>query len=513
MKRLLVFSIVLCGMGNLFAQEAGKRMDANALRDHIRGLAKDDPDVRCFNGEDFDACHGIWKFSGFRNDKIRQRIHEIAMRNPQRAQLELLTSNAYYIMDSKIANESVAALQKIYRADALRTGNADDWLKSFRLRANDEDIKSYIEKASLSSVFAVLSEPAFHTAARRNYFQDLAQQRFLAANNPDGYYYAFRHRGKPEHLDKAVAMVQEKRSNVADEIVTALFERSFSSMDQVEQFSKIVERCQGCSSHLYTLVPKLQGFRSRFDVSEFLQSKEYRYHFSRVSYSVSQEMERGSYRLGVSSNATTATLVAKTDCKKGEKYTTHESLNFLEKIGAIFDNRPGEYISGKTVEMQKHSCQLAQGEADQLAKVAMRSSGDHTIQSNWDYESVVKSEYVWSPVPATTSSSAAGAGSANCYNIKNDALKAYCQRGESACSEFGYASNREKFGIPRWVEDFCRSNYSIGDKALDDYYRYGYTSQFKERKTYDSAQRHSSDQSLRKRWVINYANGYLMESY
>ena len=402
MRRLLVLSIALCGMSNLFSQEAGKRMDVNALRDHIQGLAKDDPDVRCFNGNDFDACHEIWKFSGFRNDKIRQRIHEIAMRNPQRAQLELLTGNAYYIMDSKIANDSVAALQKIYRADALRTGNTDDWLKSFRLRSNDEDIKIFIEKASLSSVFAVLSEPAFHTAARRNYFQDLAQQRFLAANSPDSYYYAFRHMGKPEHLDKAVAMVQEKRSSVANEIVTALFERSFSSMDQAEPFSKIVERCLGCSSQLYALVPKLQGFRSRFDVSGFLQSREYKYHFSRVSYSVSQEVELGSYRLGVSSNAATATLVAKTDCKRGEKYTTYESLNFLEKVFTIFENRPGEYVSGKTVEMQKNSCQLAQDEADQLAKVAMRASGDRTVQSNWDYESVVKSEYVFSPVPATT---------------------------------------------------------------------------------------------------------------
>lgn len=106
-----------------------------------------------------------------------------------------------------------------------------------------------------------------------------------------------------------------------------------------------------------------------------------------------------------------------------------------------------------------------------------------------------------------------GSGSNNCYNIKNDALKAYCLQGESACWEFGRSSNRDKFGIPRWVEDFCKSNYSIPDKALDDYYRSGYMSQFKDRKVYESAQKFNTDQSSRKRWVIHYANGYLLKSY
>lgn len=103
--------------------------------------------------------------------------------------------------------------------------------------------------------------------------------------------------------------------------------------------------------------------------------------------------------------------------------------------------------------------------------------------------------------------------SSKCSDIKNDALQAYCQRGELACSEFGFAKNRDKFGIPRWVEDFCKSNNLIGDKALDDYYRYGYTQQFKDKKVYDSAKKYSNDQGLRKRWVINYANGYLLKSY
>lgn len=108
--------------------------------------------------------------------------------------------------------------------------------------------------------------------------------------------------------------------------------------------------------------------------------------------------------------------------------------------------------------------------------------------------------------------SADNTGSLVCTNLKNDALKAYCLRGESECREFGFARNRDKFGIPRWVEEFCRSNYSIPDKALEDYYRYGYTSKFKGN-TYDSARKYGGDMASRKRWIIYYANGVLLKHY
>ena len=101
----------------------------------------------------------------------------------------------------------------------------------------------------------------------------------------------------------------------------------------------------------------------------------------------------------------------------------------------------------------------------------------------------------------------------DCYKIKNDALKAYCERGESACSEFGFRSNKSKFNIPDWVEDFCRSNYTIREKNLEDYYRYGYTAQFKDSEIYKSANKYISDIGSRKRWVIYYSNGVLLKAY
>jgi hypothetical protein len=101
--------------------------------------------------------------------------------------------------------------------------------------------------------------------------------------------------------------------------------------------------------------------------------------------------------------------------------------------------------------------------------------------------------------------------SKQCYKIKNDALKAYCERGENACGEFGFSSNKSKFNIPGWVEDFCRSNYSIKDKNLDDYYRSGYTTQFKEDEIYRSATKYKNDMQSRKKWVIYYANSYILK--
>lgn len=102
---------------------------------------------------------------------------------------------------------------------------------------------------------------------------------------------------------------------------------------------------------------------------------------------------------------------------------------------------------------------------------------------------------------------------AECYKIKNDALRNYCERGEGACSDFGFRSNKEKFSIPDWVEDFCRSGYSIKDKNLDDYYRYGYTSQFKDDKTNKSANKYKGDIKSRKQWVIYFANSFLLKGY
>lgn len=102
---------------------------------------------------------------------------------------------------------------------------------------------------------------------------------------------------------------------------------------------------------------------------------------------------------------------------------------------------------------------------------------------------------------------------AGCYKIKNDALKNYCERGESACGDFGLRSNKEKFGIPDWVEDFCRSNYSIKDKNLDEYYRSGYTLQFADKKTTSSADKYKDDIKTRKQWVIYFANSVLLKGY
>jgi hypothetical protein len=120
------------------------------------------------------------------------------------------------------------------------------------------------------------------------------------------------------------------------------------------------------------------------------------------------------------------------------------------------------------------------------------------------------------PPPGTYSSTGGSTPiNANCYSIKNKALKAYCLNGESSCFDFGYY--KREYGIPEWVEGFCKYNNSIPISLLDKYYRYGDVySSFEEqfgRKAYESAKKYqyTSDQSMRKRWIIYYINGYMLK--
>lgn len=111
------------------------------------------------------------------------------------------------------------------------------------------------------------------------------------------------------------------------------------------------------------------------------------------------------------------------------------------------------------------------------------------------------------------STSTATVGNPSCHSIKNEALQAYCLKGDSVCYKFGERLYREKYSIPIWVEEFCSTGYHshIKNKALEIYMDIGATYQFKDTKINAAAIKYSRNQSQRKKWVIFFANGVLLE--
>jgi len=119
--------------------------DANQL---FQELSTNQSDKKCYEKNLFQSCVDIWNSKEGKNLHTLKQLHKITQNNPILHDLEVLWEFNDFLGDNSIKQDTLNLLQKTYRNEADIKGNADYFLKSYKVNNNDLDIENFITKSS-----------------------------------------------------------------------------------------------------------------------------------------------------------------------------------------------------------------------------------------------------------------------------------------------------------------------------------------------------------------------------
>ncbi|CAO3453550.1 hypothetical protein [Azospirillum argentinense] len=363
------------------------------------------PDAKCFQRDDFNACMELVGKRGRTNRHIVEKLSEIAGKSRQRHQLETLLALPGLHYEQDLLASVTSNLQAVYRRDAKATRDGSDYLKSFAVRANEEDLKSLLTLASTDTLYRALSDENVTKTIWDKSFRGQAAQRFLAEGGAKGYFYAFAATGDSQHLRKAMDLVGPNSAGFAPDLYSAYARTFVGSMDGAAAYARHVEKCSNCDkATLYSFVGQIPDFGRNTSLSGFLTSPEYAFYFSKLSYSVEEKPDGQTYRAILSARGKSLALDASGSCVETGTESESVRLGFGEHFVATLSS--GREVEGKLQHYRVLRCTLSDPALATVRRLASRGKLD-LAERGWRARIADGEELVLGAAISSSSSSSA----------------------------------------------------------------------------------------------------------
>ncbi|CAO3377363.1 hypothetical protein [Azospirillum argentinense] len=405
-RRNLVLPLLVAALSGLLSPApaiAGKTFDDDELDQFYEESAAQLPDAKCFQRNDFNACMELVGKRGRTNRHIVEKLGEIAGKGQQRQQLETLFALPGLHYEQDLLVSVTRDLQAVYRRDAKATRDGSDYLKSFSVRANEEDLKSLLTLASTDTLYRALSDENVTKTIWATSFRNQAAQRFLAEGGAKGYFYAFAATGEAQHLGKAMDQVGPKSAGIAPDLYSAYVKTFVGSMDGAAAYARHVEKCSNCDkATLYSFVGQIPDFGRNTSLTGFLASPEYAFYFSKLDYSVQEKPDGQTYRAILSARGKSLALDAYGSCVETGTESESVRLGFGEHFLATLSS--GREVEGKIQHYRVQRCTLPDPALATMRRLASRGKLD-LAERGWKARIADGEEFVLGAAISSTPSS------------------------------------------------------------------------------------------------------------